>query len=74
VRQRRDKFTYSKRWLIQLEENRADYLLLGSEILQRNEPTYTLDEVMRRFGMDKYHLKFRTRRLQKKYRLEFDAT
>ena len=68
-----NKLETSRRLLFQIEEDRADYLLT-SEILQRNEPTYTWNEVMLHLGMDKYHLKFRTRRLQKKHRLEFDAT
>ena len=68
-----NKLKKSQRLLLQLEEDRADYAL-GMQALQRNGPTYTLDEVARHLGLDKYHLKFRTRRLQKKHRLEFDAT
>jgi AraC-like DNA-binding protein len=69
----RKKVQASRRLLFQVEEDRADYAL-AIKILQRNEPTYTLGEVIQDLGMDKYHLKFRTRRLQKKHRLEFDAT
>ncbi len=56
-----------------MEKDRADYAL-GMQALERNGSTYTLEEVARHLGLDKYHQKFRTRRLQKKHRLEFDAT
>ena len=68
-----NKLKTSRRRLRQLEEDRADYAL-GMQALERTESTYTLDEVARYLGLDKYHLKFRTRRLQKKHRLELDAT
>ena len=68
-----NKLKKSQRLLLQLEEDRADYAL-GMQALERTESTYILDEVARHLGLDKYHLKFRTRRLQKKHRLEFDAT
>ena len=67
------KLERSRRLLLQLEEDRADYAL-GMRALERNELTYTLEEVARHLGLDKYHLRFRTRRLQKKHRLELDAT
>lgn len=65
----REKLKTSRRLLFWLEEDRADDAL-ATEILQRNEPTYTWNEVVQQLGMDKYHLKFRTRRLQKKHRLK----
>lgn len=67
------KLKKSQRMLRQLEEDRADYAL-ADKMLQRNEPTYSLDQVVKHLGMDKYYLKFRTRRLQKKHRLMLDAT
>lgn len=67
------KMKTSQRWLCQLAEDRRD-CEIATEILQRGEPTYTLDEVAGHLGLDKYHLKFRTKRLQKKHRLELDAT
>lgn len=67
------KLERSRRLLLQLEEDRADYAL-GMQVLECSGPIYTLDEVARQLGLDKYHPKFRTRRLQKKHRLELDAT
>ena len=67
------KIATSRRLLLQVEEDRADYAL-AIKALERSGPTNTLDEVARHSGMDKQHLKFRTKRLQKKYRLELDAT
>jgi hypothetical protein len=67
------KLEKSRRLLLQLEEDRADYTL-GMQALEANGPSYSLDDVVQHLGMDKYYLKFRTRRLQKKHRLELDAT
>jgi transcriptional regulator with GAF, ATPase, and Fis domain len=63
----------SRRLLHQLEEDQVDYAL-GMQALERSGPTSTLDAVARHLGLDKSHLIYRTRRLQKKHRLEFDAT
>lgn len=69
----RQKMKFSKYWLYRLEEDRRDYEL-GMQALQEGGPTYSLDEVVQHLGMDKYHLKFGTRRLQKKHKLEINAT
>jgi hypothetical protein len=68
----RKKLLISRRWLQRVGEDRLDYEL-GMRALQENGPTYSLEEVVRRLGIDKYHLKFRTLRLQKKHRWEPDA-
>ncbi len=65
----RDKLERTKNWPLQIAEDRADYVL-ATEILHRGGPTYTLEEVAQRSGLDKYHLKYRTKRLQKKHRLK----
>ncbi len=68
-----NKLKKSRRLILQLEEDCADYAL-SNQVLERSEPIYTLDEVARHLGLNKQHLKYSTRRQQNKHRLELDAT
>ena len=69
----RNKLLWSRNRMAILAEDQADYTVSIKDI-EKHEQTYTLDEVIRMCGLDKYHLQFRTKRLQKKHRLEWNAT
>lgn len=44
-----NKLKKSRRLILQLEEDCADYAL-SNQVLERSEPIYTLDEVARHLG------------------------